>query len=246
MKNIINNFITQNYPSKELIIVLNNNQLNLSEWLEYCRAYRDIQVYQLDESVTTGECINFAVQRAKGAYIARFDDDDHYCPKYLRDMLGYFSFTKAAILGKTSHFIYYEDLKLLAIFYSGSGFCYTDFMLGATQIIKREVFESVSYPHYNNAEDLYFCNACQQAGFELYSCDPFNYLRMRYAVKNYHTWQIDDAGLLKHCTSLLNTITPKYLADQLTPSAKIISGKPIPVAQFLNMATSSMRINSTK
>ena len=105
MHNIFENYRNQAYPNKELIVILNNNQLNYQEWVDYSKNFPDTRVYQLDQSISLGECLNFAVQQSTGDYIAKFDDDDYYGSNFLTDQLMCFLFTDAQFIGKTAHLI---------------------------------------------------------------------------------------------------------------------------------------------
>ena len=80
-KNIIDNFNRQNHQKKELIIVLNNNNLKIDKWRNNLCKYDNLKINQLDQKVTLGECINFAIDKSKYPIIAKFDDDDYYGTK---------------------------------------------------------------------------------------------------------------------------------------------------------------------
>lgn len=196
MCNIFENYMNQSYPNKELIVVLNNNSMNYNEWLDYSKRFPDVRIYQLDESVSLGECLNFAVKNSNGDYIAKLDDDDHYGVQYLFDMLTYFYCTEASIIGKTSVFIFFEALKQLYL--SGqNSFDYVLTAFGGTQVIKREVFDEISYQALNVSEDRNFLQMCTKKGFKIYSGDPFNYTYMRHANYKNNTWGISDLDYVK-------------------------------------------------
>src|SRR5690554_2353954 len=76
MENVILSYLRQNYHSKELIVVLNNNDMSLEEWQARVQEYPGINVLQVDERISLGECYNSAVRHTKFSYIAKFDDDD--------------------------------------------------------------------------------------------------------------------------------------------------------------------------
>lgn len=215
LKNIIANFLRQTINQKELIIILNSSQLNLSEWSSYVSDYENIRVFQLDDSTSTGACINFGVKQASGNFIARFDDDDYFGPEYLETSLLYFEISDASVIGKMSHFIFFTSLHQLAICDSGKGFKYSDYLPGGTQIIKRDVFDSVLYPDGSLAEDVYFNKACLEHGFKLYSGDPFHFIRFRNGNKHYHTWKIEDEEFLNLCNPLTISSDPIRLVSSL-------------------------------
>lgn len=201
-KNIFQNYHRQLYPNKELIIILNNNQLRLHDWVEQSKMYPHSCVFQLDESVPLGECINFAIDHSSSYFVAKFDDDDYYGPNYLTDQIRCFQTTDASIVGKVGHFIYFEGLDSLFYFQSNDIYKFTDYLTGGTHVIKREVFEKVRFMPYNIGEDTNFNHECNINHFKLYATDPFNYLRYRKSNKEFHTWKVDDAEYTKLCTQI--------------------------------------------
>lgn len=216
-QNIIVNFLRQTVKNKELIIILNNNELlNLKEWTDYVRKYENIRVFQIDEPVTIGACLNFGIKQATGAFIARFDDDDFYGPQYLEESLLYFQTTEASVVGKMAHFTYFEAIRQLAVCFPGMGSKYSDFLTGGTHLVRRDVFEKVQYPDKSVAEDYYFNGECMKAGFRLYSADMFNFVRFRRGNKDLHTWKIEDQEFLSlYCQALTVTEDPIQVTETL-------------------------------
>lgn len=196
MHNVFENFQSQAYVNKELIVVLNNNRLNYQEWLDYSRNFPDTRVYQLDESVTLGECLNYAVQQSTGDFIAKFDDDDYYGPHFLTDELICFLFTNARFVGKTAHLIYFKSLQELYADNRIPGYNYVKDVYGGTQVIQREVFGRVQFPPVNICEDLAFNELCIGNGISIYAADPFNYVRLRHN-NSLHTWPITDLEFIQ-------------------------------------------------
>lgn len=210
MKNIFLNYNRQLYPNKELIIILNNNKLNMKKWQKYSKNYQNVNIYQLDESITLGKCINYAVKKASGSYIAKFDDDDYYSINYLRDIIYSFSLVNVSVIGKCSHFVFFEKTGELYLCFPDSSYKYSSEIAGGTHVIKREVFEKVRFPDLNVGEDKKFNKDCIGVGLKLYTTDPFNYLRIRRADKNYHTWKINDKDYTeKWCSFIKKTDMPE-------------------------------------
>lgn len=207
-ENIFNNFLRQNYQDKELIIVLNNNSLDLDEWNKYGQQLENLQIYKLDESVSQGECLNYAVNHSHGHFIAKFDDDDYYGPNYLVDLIECFSYTDAAVVGKASQFIYFKGLEKLMVFNTTMGYHYYP-VWGGTQVIKRQVFERVCFENINLAEDVCFNTKCMELGIKQYVADPFNYLRFRVQNKDFHTYKIDDNEYIKSGLTITGVSNPQ-------------------------------------
>jgi cellulose synthase/poly-beta-1,6-N-acetylglucosamine synthase-like glycosyltransferase len=209
IKNLFENYQSQTYRNKELIIILNNNQLNIQEWQNYSKNYDNVQVYQLDENISLGACLNYAIQKSQGEFIAKFDDDDYYGPEYLLDMITHFQYTNASVNIKNCVFVYFEDSQELYVNWPCS-FRYMDFGFGGTQVYKREVAQKVQYHEINVHEDLYFLNECQKKGFKLYSADPFNYVYGRWVNPENNTWDTKNKMIIETFKASLFSTIPDY------------------------------------
>ena len=115
IKNILCNFLSQTHAKKELIIILNYDNPDMSRWKKEISSYNNIQIYKLNSKYSLGKCLNYAVSMCQFPYIAKFDDDDYYAPNYLCDMVKPFYFTNASIIGKATTYVYFSDKKILAI-----------------------------------------------------------------------------------------------------------------------------------
>ena len=200
LDNIFANYQNQNYPQKELIIILNNNDLDLDQWKQTADLFNSVRIYQLDESITLGECLNYAVDKANGEIIAKFDDDDYYGPNYLTESVNCFNYTDAAVVGKVSQFVYFEHSKTLGLLNKGQGFQYMDYVFGGTHVIKREVFDRVKFAPISLGEDSLFNRKCKENNFLLYAAGPMNYVRIRRTNKLHHAWQLEDDHLEGWCS----------------------------------------------
>jgi cellulose synthase/poly-beta-1,6-N-acetylglucosamine synthase-like glycosyltransferase len=214
LDNIFQNFNRQIWEDKELIIILNKDEMDIEIWEEEAEVYPNVSVYQLPESMTLGECLNFGAQKAKHPFVAKFDDDDYYSPYYLKHSMNAFEETNASVVGKTTIYMYFKKQKLLTEFnpnrFGGEladneGKYNNNLLMGGTLIIKKSVFNHVQFSNTNIAEDAAFCLACISQGFTLYSTTKENYVYLRSGEPNDHTWQANNNTLLKLCKVIANT-----------------------------------------
>lgn len=206
ISNIIENFNRQKYVKKELIIILNNNNINLCEAEQIAKQYENIRVFQLNEEISSGECLNFGIEQSKFEIISKFDDSDYYAPDYLVDIINAYSYTDAEIIGKCSYYIYFEDSKILAIKHPNKENMYTKFIKGSTLTFKKEIFNKVKFPNKSSNEDIQFLKNCINNSFKIYSTDRFNYVYIRHNCTNEHTWKIQNKDLLKECIIINSNI----------------------------------------
>ncbi|UHA59780.1 glycosyltransferase [Metabacillus litoralis] len=111
MENVFRNYKQQQWDEKELIIILNKDELNLSKWQKEAENYQNVRVFQLHEGATLGDCLNFGILKANYDYIAKFDDDDCYGPNYLLNSMKAFENDDVFIIGKSSYYVYFTNKK---------------------------------------------------------------------------------------------------------------------------------------
>ncbi|GMA62876.1 glycosyltransferase [Alicyclobacillus fastidiosus] len=205
LASIFSDYDRQLYKSKELILVLNNNQMELNRYKSFAAQHPNVSVYQLDESVSLGRCLNFAVSKAKYSVIAKFDDDDYYSPYYLDGVARCFNKNTADVLGKNTCYLYLESRNLLLLYHPNRENRYTRMVMGATLAFRRKVFYKVKFRNVSRGEDTYFFRDCAKNKLKIYTCDPFNYVCIRRSNRFSHTWTVDEKTIMKHSTRVATT-----------------------------------------
>ena len=200
--NILSNYLNQDYKNKELIIIINNDDIDLSCYLDKINDYKDIFIYKLNQNLTLGKCLNFAVSKSKYDIISKFDDDDYYSPNYLKTSIDVFDKTKADIIGKSSIYIYFKQKNLLTFKSTKKENKYVNRIEGSTLNVKKYVFDKVCFQDKNLGEDIMFCSDCIKTGFKIYSNDKSNYVYIRHGINHNHTFNMPDELLIKICTKI--------------------------------------------
>lgn len=205
LENILSNYIRQDYKKKELIIIINKDSIDLDQWKEKVKENKDIQIFKIDETVSLGKCLNFGVMKSKYNYIAKFDDDDYYGPKYLVDSLKNFAKTDAGLVGKQAIYVYFKRYNELTIMSGNMENQYVDFISGSTMVFKKEIFSKVCFQDISIAEDSEFCSSCIRNGIKLYSGNRYHYLYIRESSEKAHTWQMKNKDIKKtYCKTIGN------------------------------------------
>lgn len=204
--NIFKNFNRQIYKNKELIIVLNKNSLNIEEYKAKAKKYKNIKVYKKDENYSLGHCLNFAVGVSKYEIVAKFDNDDYYGPQYLSSSMEVFKKTGADIVGKSSHLVYFQQSKILAIRDPNRENKYVGFVNGSTLMFKKNVIKRVPFANISIGEDTQFCRNCVKKGIRIYSSDMYHHVYIRRKSRSSHTWKVSDRFLLgMFCKPIMHT-----------------------------------------
>ncbi|WHY78267.1 glycosyltransferase [Neobacillus sp. WH10] len=179
LENIFSNFENQNWETKELIIILNNDSLILEDWVNRAEQTDHVTVYQLPQSVSLGACLNFGVNRAKYEYIAKFDDDDYYGPFYLTEAMNTFKKKNADIVGKRTYYMHNSLTKELRLRFPRREHRFISKVHGGTIMAKKEVFCKVRFANISLGEDVNFLYRCVEHGFKIYSTSRYNYTYIR-------------------------------------------------------------------
>lgn len=189
MENVFQNYENQLVKEKELIIILNRDDMDINTWKERASRSQNVTVFQLPEEMTLGECLNYGIEKTTYPFIAKFDDDDYYAPSYLEQSLRVLNRENVHVVGKKSVFMYFLDDKILAIhrrqhenrFVNGG-------IKGATLLFKKYITEKVKFPHLNLGEDTLFLQDCINHNYRIYSTDKYNYVCLRTSSSGKHTW----------------------------------------------------------
>lgn len=198
LRNLIRNFKRQRIRRKELIIVVNDNNIPLMPYWRLARKHRNIKVFRMPGHRTLGACLNFGVRQSKYRFIAKFDDDDYYAPHYLTGSLRALRRTSADIVGKRAHYMYLRGSRKLLLRFEHDEHRYVKRLPGATLVFRRKVFNKVKFPNRSNGEDDIFCTRSRRMGYRVYSAGKYNFAAIRRKNSSRHTWIISDKELITH------------------------------------------------
>lgn len=187
MDQLINNYHRQKYENKELIIVINNDEMNEKMFEKYMNEDKSIQVYQLPARLHLAECLNLAITKAQFDYIARFDDDDYYGEEYLKEINYNFQTKTCDIINKGSFYTYFKEIKTLLKRGIGKENRYGSEGGGATTCFRKEIFNHIKYVNIDRCDSI-LMKACREQGYVLYSTTPYNFMAVRSIDTTIHTY----------------------------------------------------------
>ncbi|MFC4323140.1 glycosyltransferase [Litchfieldia salsa] len=210
--NLFSNYLSQHLEEKELIIVLNGDQLDYRLYKEKSMNHKNITIIQVDEKMSLGECLNLAVSIASYDYIAKFDDDDYYSPFYLLEAMDSVKKTNAKVIGKSSIYIYFKGEQTLGLYNPNQDNRYIDIstlLMGATLLIEKKLLMKIPFPDRNLGEDTYFQLQCLSEQVPIYSTSTYHYAYIRYNTPLHHTSDSTNVRLMRKCQRLRQTIDYK-------------------------------------
>lgn len=213
MENLFQNYKRQRWRPKELIIILNHDDMDIALWKKRAKSLKNVSIYQKPSHVTLGACLNKGVQLAKYDYIAKFDDDDYYGAYYLKDIMEAFKKTKADIVGKRTTFCYFENTGELLIRDPDKENKFVLGIKGPTIVFKKSIFKTVKFPHLNTREDSRFLRRCKKNGFKIYSTDKYNFTYCRRDFKQ-HTSLVSDQFIYRTGKYVTTTSDFRSIVDR--------------------------------
>lgn len=214
MRTLLHNYKRQNYRNKELIIILNHDQLQVDEYRKAAKPYKNVRVYGLPGRVSLGRCLNYGVTQARYSLIAKFDDDDYYAAGYLTESVRALLKTKADIVGKRAHYMYLGGKGLLLLRYPDQANRYVSLIQGATLLATRHVLSQVGFPDQNRGECIRLFRNSKARGYRIYSGSTSNFLAIRRRNSRNHTWIISDNKLLSGHVKVLKVRNPKAFVSR--------------------------------
>lgn len=206
--NVFENYDRQLWKDKQMIIVLNNDNMDIQTYQERASQYpeNEVRVIQLPQKYKLGKCLNHAIELAEDGIIAKFDDDDYYGPKFLREAARAIKSGKASIVGKNTSFIYFETNRALMIFRKGGEEKYVRSIKGGTLVFRKSVWERVPFPEFKEVgTDSGWVGRCIRRGFRVYSLSKRHYVCIRRKDIKSHTQKKSTRLYMSHCKLVLKT-----------------------------------------
>lgn len=199
---IIENVTRQNYPRLEVIYAVTpnfseadrNRLVSVSERSPFIGRTK---LLAFGEEVALGRCLNEAVKASQGEFIAKFDDDNFYFDDFIADLMIPFQFGDYAVVGKESYYCYLGGSDKLIWRFPESRHRETKFVAGDAMIMRREIFNEISFPEKRVGEDTKLLQDITAIGGKIYSADHFNFIKYRDADLANHTWREAEEVLMR-------------------------------------------------
>jgi hypothetical protein len=210
MNNIFANYARQSYEHKELIIVLNRDNMDIRKWKRKARQYKNVSIYRVPERYQLGKCLNYGIRRAKHSIIAKFDDDDYYGRYYLQESINKMRTQRVSVIGKRACFIYFEAKKALMLYNGGGQNQYRRTVKGGTLMFRKSVWGKVKFNERKlHGSDVAFLRGCRRRGYKIYSVSKYNYVCIRRKNVHSHTQKTPTREYMARCK--LVKFTKRYL-----------------------------------
>ena len=191
MANVVASVGAQSHEDLEFVFVAHGDHWDIDAATQACAALDDrlhrVQVLHRPTSMSLGACLNAAMEASDARFVAKFDSDDHYGPKYLADALRAHRYAGAGVVGKQTYFGYLEATDQYLLRFPGREFCYSATLAGGSLVIDRHIVADQRFADLSIGEDQAFLRRCHRRGISVFAADRFNYTIVRSGL---NTWKI--------------------------------------------------------
>ncbi len=158
-----------------------------------------VTVLRVGSDVLFGDVLNLATARATGDLIAKMDDDDHYGPQHLTDLVMAAHYSDAALVGKGAEFIHLETQNRTIRRVAGEPESGSRTIGGGAMAIHRRALKEVGgWPRVHRHVDKILITAVKDRGLSIHRTHGFGYILERRVSG--HTWDMDAAYFERDAT----------------------------------------------
>jgi spore maturation protein CgeB len=202
----------QSHQEYELVFVKHNSTMQDEEVERHLGGLKNLTVLHNEDHKVLADGLNQAISIADGDYIAKWDDDDYYGPEYLKDALLAFDYAPhVGVVGKGTYFAYVQSTDRTYLRFPGKQYRITDRVHGGTILWDRKKTGSIGFTPTKQGTDTLFLRDCKEAGVQIFSIDPFNFVHIRYDNNSDHTWRIQDEEFIRNATLCGSTLDLNYV-----------------------------------
>lgn len=182
----------------ETIFVMHNNDMSEDQVAQALHGVSNLKIIRNHEDHFLAHGLNRAMDIAEGDTFAKWDDDDLYGANYLQDALLAFDYApQTALVGKNSYFTYIQNLDKTYLRFPGRTYRETNLVHGGTMVWDRKKTEDIGFSAVRQGTDTRFLKKIMERRLPILSTDQFNFVHMRHADPDQHTWKISDADFVK-------------------------------------------------
>lgn len=126
------------YPRLEIVVGAHGDRVDAARVWELAQEVpHPVTVVAVDGQHTLGEALQACSDRAEGALVTKMDDDDHYGPEHVWDLVLARQYSGAQVVGKALDWIYLESADTTVFRPTYAAEKYADFVAGGTMLISR-------------------------------------------------------------------------------------------------------------
>jgi GT2 family glycosyltransferase len=153
-------------------------------------------VQRLGADRTLGDCLNAALARAPGTLVSKMDDDDHYGPHHLEDLVVAWRHSGADVVGKRIEFIHLVDRDLTLRRTPSRPERDRPHVGGPTLTAARSTLQRFGFLRLPRRVDSTLYERVLAAGGRIYGTHSRDVVLTRHGAGHGHAWQVEAEELL--------------------------------------------------
>lgn len=189
------------YPRLEIVVGAHGERVDAARVWELAQEVpHPVTVVTVDGQRTLGEALQACSDRAEGALVTKMDDDDHYGPEHVWDLVLARQFSGAQIVGKALDWVYLESQDTTVFRPTYAAEKYADFVAGGTMLISRADLAAVGgWRPVPRSVDRALLDRVLTDGGLVYRTHGLGYVYVRHSAG--HTASVRDEHFLTRTTA---------------------------------------------
>lgn len=188
----------QTYPKIELVLAPHGSDFDDDAVAEAMLQVRcPVRIVPVAGDQPLGVVLNTAVAASSGTLLAKFDDDDHYSPDHLWDLVLAHEYSRAELVAKGAEYVYVAGRDCTVRVFGRRGERYLRYpgvSGGAMLISRHHLAEAGGWRRVPRHVDTALAQDVVQAGGRIYRTHGRGYVRVRHG--DGHTWNMNDSHFL--------------------------------------------------
>jgi len=185
----------QTYPSVELVLAPHGDGFSDDAVARAVEAAGCVSlVVPVAATEPLGAVLNATVAASTGALIAKMDDDDHYSPDHLWDLVLAHEYSEAELVAKGAEYVYLASQERTLRMFGRRGERYLGYpgvSGGAMLISRHHLAEAGGWRRIPRHVDTGLAQDVVSIGGRIYRTHGRGYLRVRH--RGSHTWDVDES-----------------------------------------------------
>jgi hypothetical protein len=189
------------YPRLEIVVGAHGDRVDAARvWELGQQVPHPVTVVAIDGQRTLGEALQACSDRAEGALITKMDDDDHYGPEHVWDLVLARQYSGAQVVGKALDWVYLESQDTTVFRPTYAAEKYADFVAGGTMLISRADLAAVGgWRPVPRSVDRALLDRVLADGGLVYRAHGLGYVYVRHSAG--HTASVRDEHFLTRTTA---------------------------------------------
>ena len=186
----------QRYPHVEIALGLHGVDGPVGPEFEEAVRVSGAKVSRHDRATPFGSVLADTARRTTGDLIVKIDDDDVYGPRVIEDLVLAYLFSNADVVGKTTEFLYFEDIDLTANRRFPTERYHYQVAGGAMMLSRATLTDIGGWRPTPNSTDRSVLIRLGNSGGIGYRTQSLGYVYVRHS--DGHTWEQSDSMLLRN------------------------------------------------